>query len=217
MKRLFAMLLILSLALSPLVLAGNVENQLKLAVVGTEIRATGMPLQEFLDQLREQTGVELVAVPEVSNLKLDMVVMAGQTLEQVLAELGRKYALVGKVNGAKTAVVVVQGAQRFDSAYAGKAMPNAAAPSLMTRETKIGVPLPPPGAYRPTQWNTEEYKNRTDNAFQDVLSTPRSTFSIDVDTASYANVRRFINTGNLPPADAVRTEEMLNYFSYNYS
>ena len=207
------MLLALIIALTPMALAGNVENQLKNAVIGTEIRAEGRPLQEFLDQLREQTGVELVAVPEVSAMKIDMIAAAGQTLEQVLAELNRKYALVGKINPAKTAIVFIQGAQRFDSAYAGKTMPNAAP---MTRETKIGSAMTPPGVPRPIQWNTEEYKHRVDNSFQEAISTPLSTFSIDVDTASYSNVRRFINTGALPPADAVRTEEMLNYFSYNY-
>ena len=213
MKKIAIMLLALIIALTPMALAGNVENQLKNAVIGTEIRAEGRPLQEFLDQLREQTGVELVAVPEVSALRIDMIAAAGQTLEQVLSELNRKYALVGKINPAKTAIVLIQGAQRFDSAYAGKTMPNAAP---MTREMKIGPAMTPPGVPRPIQWNTEEYKHRVDNSFQDAISTPLSTFSIDVDTASYSNVRRFINTGALPPADAVRTEEMLNYFSYNY-
>ena len=53
-----------------------------------------------------------------------------------------------------------------------------------------------------------------DNAFQDVRKDTQSTFSIDVDTASYANVRRFLNQNMLPPKDAVRIEEMLNYFAY---
>ncbi|NLZ17804.1 MAG: hypothetical protein GX087_08755 [Desulfobulbaceae bacterium] len=48
-------------------------------------------------------------------------------------------------------------------------------------------------------------------------NSPFSTFSIDVDTASYANGRRFINSGSLPPVGAVRIEEMLNYFPYTYS
>ena len=49
-----------------------------------------------------------------------------------------------------------------------------------------------------------------------VVEQPVSTFSVDVDTASYANVRRFLSDGQLPPADAVRTEEMINYFRYDY-
>src|SRR5262249_58080914 len=52
--------------------------------------------------------------------------------------------------------------------------------------------------------------------FRAVAQAPLSTFSIDVDTASYSNVRRFLNAGQLPPADAVRVEELVNYFPYAY-
>lgn len=64
--------------------------------------------------------------------------------------------------------------------------------------------------------NTENYSHSSDNPFNLVTEHPVSTFSIDVDTASYANVRRLLNQGTLPPVDAVRAEEMINYFSYNY-
>ena len=62
----------------------------------------------------------------------------------------------------------------------------------------------------------EEYEPIVENPFVAVADDPRSTFSIDVDTASYANVRRFLNDGQLPPPDAVRIEEMINYFPYDY-
>src|SRR6185436_1960186 len=65
-------------------------------------------------------------------------------------------------------------------------------------------------------WNTEAYDRIEDNAFHKPSDDPLSTFSIDVDTASYTNVRRFLNGGSLPPADAVRTEELVNYFPYHY-
>jgi Ca-activated chloride channel family protein len=65
--------------------------------------------------------------------------------------------------------------------------------------------------------NDESYKGITENAFTNAASTPLSTFSVDVDAASYSNVRRFINNGQLPPADAVRVEEMINYFNYGLS
>jgi len=68
----------------------------------------------------------------------------------------------------------------------------------------------------PTDFNTEGYSAVRENGYRDVLNEPLSTFSIDVDRASYSNVRRFINMGQLPPIDAVRIEEMVNYFSYNY-
>ena len=62
----------------------------------------------------------------------------------------------------------------------------------------------------------EGYERIRDNEFVAVNQTPRSTFSIDVDTAAYSNVRRFLDSGELPPPDAVRIEELINYFSYDY-
>lgn len=64
--------------------------------------------------------------------------------------------------------------------------------------------------------NTEAYNRIYDNPFEGVSISPLSTFSIDVDTASYTNVRRFIKEGQLPPKDAVRIEELINYFTYDY-
>lgn len=66
------------------------------------------------------------------------------------------------------------------------------------------------------EYNTESYDKIDDNPFKNALANPISTFSIDVDTAAYANVRRFLNSSQLPPKDAVRIEEMINYFDYNY-
>jgi hypothetical protein len=69
----------------------------------------------------------------------------------------------------------------------------------------------------PMQWpGTESYEHVRDNPFLRVNEHPLSTFSIDVDTASYANVRRFLNQGQRPPRDAVRIEELINYFPYHY-
>ena len=65
-------------------------------------------------------------------------------------------------------------------------------------------------------YNTEEYANIDENIFHSPAYKPLSTFSIDVDAASYSNIRRFINYGQLPPKDAVRIEEMINYFNYDY-
>jgi Ca-activated chloride channel homolog len=65
-------------------------------------------------------------------------------------------------------------------------------------------------------FNTEGYASINENGFKSVKNSPLSTFSIDVDNASYSNIRRFINMGELPPADAVRIEEMINYFKYDY-
>lgn len=64
--------------------------------------------------------------------------------------------------------------------------------------------------------NTENYQHYNENGIKSVLQNPVSTFSIDVDTGSYTNIRRMITQGILPPADAIRVEEFINYFDYNY-
>ncbi|MEI7736198.1 MAG: VWA domain-containing protein [Ferruginibacter sp.] len=67
------------------------------------------------------------------------------------------------------------------------------------------------------QFNTEGYGNIVENSFLAANQNPLSTFSIDVDQAAYSNVRRFIQNGVLPPKGAVRLEEMINYFDYDYA
>jgi len=84
------------------------------------------------------------------------------------------------------------------------------------------APAPPPAPMAlmrmaPMQpANTEKYAERTDNPVQRAAEQPVSTFSIDVDTGSYANVRRMLNEGARPPSDAVRAEEFINYFDYGH-
>ena len=65
--------------------------------------------------------------------------------------------------------------------------------------------------------STEKYADHEDNAVMRVAEQPVSTFSIDVDTGSYTNVRRMLNQGQMPPRDAVRAEEFINYFDYAYA
>jgi len=73
-----------------------------------------------------------------------------------------------------------------------------------------------PWRYQREPGNTEAYARIEDNRFLAAAANPLSTFSIDVDAASYSNVRRFLSQGTLPPPDAVRLEELVNYFSYTY-
>lgn len=75
----------------------------------------------------------------------------------------------------------------------------------------------PPMQPMPGDTNTENYTHRDTNPVQLVTEQPVSTFSIDVDTGSYTNVRRMLSAGQLPPADAVRAEEFINYFDYGYT
>lgn len=79
------------------------------------------------------------------------------------------------------------------------------------------APRPLPPGFPPRPDDTERYPNATPNPVKRVTDEPVSTFSIDVDTAAYANVRRFIDEGRRPPVDAVRIEEMVNYFDYGYA
>lgn len=76
---------------------------------------------------------------------------------------------------------------------------------------KIGSDSPQAEAFQ-----TEDYSRIQENRFHRATQEPQSTFSIDVDAASYTNMRRFINLGQFPPKDAVRIEEMINFFEYDY-
>ena len=79
-----------------------------------------------------------------------------------------------------------------------------------------GYPALPIPSFVRQEVNTEEYASFKENRFVSVAKQPLSTFSLDVDAASYGNIRRMINQGELPHKDAVRVEEMINYFSYAY-
>jgi Ca-activated chloride channel family protein len=79
--------------------------------------------------------------------------------------------------------------------------------------SQIQYKFTPPSYYNPS---TESYKKDPENDFKSVKANPLSTLSVDVDRASYSNIRRFLTIGQKPPADAVRVEEMINYFDYEY-
>jgi Ca-activated chloride channel family protein len=103
---------------------------------------------------------------------------------------------------------------------------NAAGAASPRRESRVAVaPMAPPpmAAPAPNAYmqgvmpDREQYAKIDENSVRQVAESPVSTFSIDVDTGSYTNVRRMLNAGRLPPADAVRVEEMVNYFPYAYA
>ena len=91
-------------------------------------------------------------------------------------------------------------------------------PSVTLRGAIAGQPDDPRNRRRPypirDSAKPEAYEHIDENAFRSPLVAPLSTFSVDVDRASYANVRRFLTGGSLPPRDAVRIEELVNYFPY---
>lgn len=106
---------------------------------------------------------------------------------------------------ALASLVLIIGCTRSDRTFKGSSAPLAAPSQPAFAEM----------AMQP-EMNTENYAHIVDNAFLSPRSAPLSTFSIDVDSASYSNVRRFLNEGQMPPADAVRVEELVNYFTYDY-
>jgi Ca-activated chloride channel family protein len=112
---------------------------------------------------------------------------------------------------AQPEVLVQQDAVMADSSMAKRAlyrMPNAGSAPMPLSESY-------PQSYRDEQ--REQYQTLADNPIHSVAETPVSTFSADVDTGAYANVRRLLNQGRLPPEGAVRLEELVNYFPYDYA
>jgi Ca-activated chloride channel homolog len=102
------------------------------------------------------------------------------------------------------------------SMIAPRAAPPPSAEQITVSGARIASPaFQSPSAAYPLQ-DREKYPHATPNPVKQVAQEPVSTFSIDVDTAAYANVRRFLKDGHLPPHDAVRVEEMVNYFNYGY-
>ena len=213
MKKTVAIFMALMLAITTIGFTAGLDSRLQSTTMKSEIIASAMPLQELLDLIQKQSGIVLIAVPEIAALKIDLTIAADQTVAGALGQLQQKYGLANKGNPAGTAIVLFQGQFAADRLmYSGKAMPSGAVAEI----ARMPMAVPQPGFVRPPQWNTEEYKRLQENNFQEVRTSPLSTFSIDVDTASYSNIRRFINSGGLPPVDAVRTEELLNYFTYEY-
>ncbi|MCG8316522.1 MAG: VWA domain-containing protein [Pseudomonadales bacterium] len=95
-----------------------------------------------------------------------------------------------------------------------KELSQGALSALKMQAPMVSMIAPPVAPHTPL--DRENYNHFEDNALKFVAESPVSTFSIDVDTGSYSNVRRFLNQGQLPRQDAVRTEELINYFSYGY-
>jgi Ca-activated chloride channel family protein len=126
----------------------------------------------------------------------EITVRAGATVRRdlVLSPAAQPLSEMAKVRG--------QVAQRTEMDRADAVMAAKAAPVPWRRQNE--------------EWNTEAYARIEENRFFEAAVSPVSTFSIDVDAASYSNVRRFLTQGTLPPADAVRLEEMVNYFPYRY-
>jgi len=193
--------------------AGDGRYSLSVARTGARERITLLarrigyePWQRAVDLNRDTLHVDIALTP--STDQLEQVVVADQnaaarpeaTRATVAPSEGRK----AEITGATASTVSPSG-------------PPVMQKSQDRRQTSVrrDVATMYPDIRRPREpGNTEAYERIDENPFRPVSAAPLSTFSVDVDRASYSNVRRFLNQGTLPPKDAVRIEELVNYFPY---
>lgn len=146
-------------------------------------------------------GLATQEVPIGISNRIDVAMqhLAVQLNEVEIKNFEPELLLHGRVAG-----VQIRGASSIRNRGVGKSK----------RDALYGAPVE--DSWNQPRHNTEEYDGINENIFHDALKNPLSTFSIDVDAASYSNIRRFISSGQRPPKDAVRIEEMINYFNYEY-
>ncbi|HNX65892.1 MAG TPA: von Willebrand factor type A domain-containing protein [Bacteroidales bacterium] len=189
----------------------------------TLVLLTILPLQAQITITGTVTDITGTPLPGAS-------IMVKDTVCGTVADYNGNYSI--KVNN-RAAVLVFSfiGFRRVEENIAGRTVINVAMEEDATKLEEITVvgyavqrktsicassmQSVSPGSYR-GNFNTEGYSAINENGFKNVTRDPLSTFSIDVDKASYSNVRRFLNMGQVPPEDAVRVEEMINYFKYDY-
>jgi len=127
MKKTVAIFLALMLAITTIGFTAGLDSRLQSATTKSDIIATAMPLQELLDLIQKQSGIVLIAVPEIADLKIDLTIAADQTVAGALEQLQQKYGLANKRNPAGTAIVLFQGQVAADRLmFSGKAMPSGA-------------------------------------------------------------------------------------------
>jgi Ca-activated chloride channel family protein len=162
-----------------------------------------------------------VAIGKADNLDVYLTASNSSLNEVVVSGYGtqRKKDVVGSVATISADQVAVA-PQQLQGQAAGVTVVTKSAPVMGSYKTTVTKPM----QYHSFSNNNntanqqdESYKAINENGFTNPKDNPLSTFSVDVDAASYSNVRRFINNGQLPPADAVRVEEMINYFKYNFN
>lgn len=220
MKQLCMGIIVMLLVNSGLAWAAPAVGREKLTqtVVSVGFVADQLPLAEVLLRLSRQTGLTIEAVPAASGIMVSTQVIAGESIDHILQRLAAAYQLSYVYNEAQQAIVVyaapLQALYQLGAVMATPRVMNKA--SIMTESMLAAPVLPTPAGGYYGHEQREEYTTITANRYQEVGSVPVSTLAIDVDTAAYSNIRRYINAGTLPPAAAVRTEEMVNYFTYDY-
>jgi len=189
-------------------------------ISGTVYDATDhSPLPGVTVRLAESTlytttdvkGRYSITVPEAKTILVFSYI--GYDQQKVTVKSQKKADIKLRPTTTSLSEIVVNSSDRFKSALAMSTTANSPVSQGLAGKV-AGMTIR--GRYAPPgQANTESYKGITENGFINPVNTPLSTFAVDVDAASYSNLRRFINNGSMPPKDAVRIEEMINYFTYD--
>ncbi|ATL46118.1 hypothetical protein COR50_02460 [Chitinophaga caeni] len=200
-------------------LCNQLLNAQSIKVSGTVVDKNGHPLAQV--SINEE-NVGLIALTTTTGA---FEILVKDSTHRIIFQLPRYTNHVQKFNANSSNVKIVLNGGKGDSITPGLLAEVSVvghAPLVKknyTASQSISISGDGSGSYMsrrmPMQEN-EEYASRTENDFHRVKNAALSTFSIDVDRASYSNVRRYLNDGQLPPKNAVKIEELINYFDYNY-
>jgi Ca-activated chloride channel homolog len=164
--------------------------------------ALGYIGQEVIIGDKKVINIKMLA----SNQALDEVVVTGYATQKKKDVTGSVSVMKSENANIKMQQLPLQGRAAGVSIRSKNAAPQ-----------NYPYPAPNIAPYDTENNNSEEYKSEKEIGFKATDKDPQTTFSIDVDRAAYTNIRRFINNGQMPPKDAIRIEEMINYFDYNYA
>ncbi len=210
MKKLLS-LLIITLILSGFktneskIVSGYVFDDQQVAIAGAMVKSKMEPNRKVFTDTRGHFKIA------VSQKEKTLVVSFIGLLTQEAKISNRELKIVLKSEQTSLNEIVVVGyatQKKSDMIGSVATMGNS---KMMAVRGFVGSPV-----YPNQDFNTESYNAISENGFKNPNTDPLSTFSADVDAASYSNMRRFIQSGQLPPKDAVRVEELINYFGYNY-
>jgi Ca-activated chloride channel homolog len=184
----------------------RVERAAQSEAVTLVARRTGFePWRRSIELRGDSVRVDIVLTPSPVSLAQVGTTQPDAAQDRALAKESRQ------ANAPARADVAANGAIAGSIA----SVPSSAPQGYSTRVRKTTMPSPQDSRRFPRDsFNTEAYDRIDENPFRSPRVAPFSTFSVDVDRASYSNVRRFLNQGALPPRDAVRIEELVNYFPY---
>ncbi len=200
-KSLFLVLLLaVTSTLSAKTIKGIVEDAMaKTPVVGAKVSVVGTSNYVFTNTKGEFT----------------IEALSSNTLLIELKSYVSKRIKVGNRSFIKVRLAVIMVKDEFEDMALMEVVATSPSQRSMVKRKMFGSAIVSRESY--PNWNTEEYAAIHENGYKNPMNDPLSTFSIDVDAASYSNMRRFLMNGQTPPKDAIRVEELINYFNYDYA